>query len=384
MLDARIWKPLPSPDAASPDADAARVQCRLCSHYCVIPAGGSGRCGVRVNRPDMSGPDMPGPDVSGPDTRGPDMPGPDAPPGTAPVGRLFTLVGDNVAAVNLDPVEKKPLFHFMPGTLTYSFGTMGCNLSCGFCQNWSLSRPPAEEGIVRGQRTTPARLVAEARASGAASVSFTYSEPTIFFELMSDTADAARAAGLAAIMVSNGFQSPECLSELEHRIDAANIDLKAFTERFYAEQCGARLKPVLHTLRTIARMGWWLEVTTLLIPGLNDDPAEMRDMARFIRDELGPGVPWHLSRFHPAYRLTDRPPTPPATLERAWKIGREEGLHFVYLGNMPGHPAESTHCPACGALFARREGFHTHLPASSRCARCGAAVPGVGWDTPEN
>ncbi len=364
MLDARIWKSLPSPDAASPDADAARVQCRLCSHYCVIPAGGSGRCGVRVNRPNVPGPDVPGPDT----------PGPDTPPGTAPVGRLFTLVGDNVAAVNLDPVEKKPLFHFMPGTLTYSFGTMGCNLSCGFCQNWSLSRPPAEEGIVRGQRTTPARLVAEARASGAASVSFTYSEPTIFFELMSDTADAARAAGLATIMVSNGFQSPECLAELEHRIDAANIDLKAFTERFYAEQCGARLKPVLHTLRTIARMGWWLEVTTLLIPGLNDDPAEVRDMARFIRD----------SRFHPAYRLTDRPPTPPATLERAWEIGREEGLHFVYLGNMPGHPAESTHCPACGALFARREGFHTHLPASSRCARCGAAVPGVGWDTPEN
>ncbi|WP_035064168.1 AmmeMemoRadiSam system radical SAM enzyme [Nitratidesulfovibrio termitidis] len=383
MLDARLWKPLPpSGDldaAALPDADTARVQCRLCSHYCIIPGGGTGRCGVRVNRPDM-----PEPDTARPDTSGLGTSGPGVAHGNVPVGRLFTLVGDNVAAVNLDPVEKKPLFHFMPGTLTWSFGTMGCNLACSFCQNWSLSRPPAEEGVVRGQRVTPAKLVAEAKASGAASVSFTYSEPTIFFELMSDTADAARAAGLATIMVSNGFQSPECLAELEHRIDAANIDLKAFTEHFYASQCGARLKPVLHTLRTIARMGWWLEVTTLLIPGLNDAPDELRDMARFIRDELGPDVPWHLSRFHPAYQLTDRPPTPPATLERAWEIGQTEGLRFVYLGNMPGHPAESTHCPACGALFARREGFHTHLPASSRCARCGAAMPGVGWDTPEN
>lgn len=383
MLDARLWKPLPPPDGsdatASTDAKEARVQCRLCSHYCIIPGGGTGRCGVRVNRPDTARPD-----TARPDTAGPGVAGPDVTVNAAPVGRLFTLVGDNVAAVNLDPVEKKPLFHFMPGTLTYSFGTMGCNLACSFCQNWSLSRPPAEEGVVRGQRITPTKLVAEARASGAASVSFTYSEPTIFFELMADTADAARAAGLATIMVSNGFQSPECLAELEHRINAANIDLKAFTEHFYATQCGARLKPVLHTLRTIARMGWWLEVTTLLIPGLNDDPDELRDMARFIRDELGPDVPWHLSRFHPAYRLTDRPPTPPATLERAWEIGREEGLRFVYLGNMPGHPAESTHCPACGALFARREGFHTHLPASSRCVRCGATMPGVGWDTPEN
>lgn len=368
MREARLWKPLPPAADNVPAPRAGRVQCRLCSHYCVIPPEAAGRCGVRVNRPETP--------------RRPDGQDDCADRGAPVAGRLMTLVGDNVAAVNIDPVEKKPLFHFMPGTRTFSFGTAGCNLSCSFCQNWSLSRMPAEQGIVRGQRTTPQQLVDEARASGAASVSFTYSEPTVFFELMCDTADAARKAGLATIMVSNGFQSPQCLTELEPRIDAANIDLKAFTDTFYAQRCGARLKPVLRNLRRMARMSWWLEVTTLLIPGLNDTTDEVRRMARFIRDELGQDVPWHLSRFHPEHRLTDRPPTPAATLERAWEIGRDEGLRFVYLGNVPGHPAQSTHCPDCGNLFALREGFRTSLPRSPRCTRCGATIPGVGWGNP--
>ncbi|QLA16028.1 AmmeMemoRadiSam system radical SAM enzyme [Desulfolutivibrio sulfoxidireducens] len=335
MHEAALWKPL----------DQGRVQCRLCAHSCRIDEGGRGKCGVRENQG----------------------------------GTLFTLVYDKVAATNLDPVEKKPLYHFLPGTQTFSFGTVGCNMSCLFCQNASLSQSPKNNMPIEGRKATPDELVRAALASGARSISYTYSEPTIFFELMRDTAVLAKKNGLKNIMVSNGFQSPQCLKELAPLIDAANIDLKAFTNDFYVRICGAKLEPVKKNLARIREMGWWLEVTTLLIPGLNDAEEELRGMAAFLVKELGPDTPWHLSRFHPDFTMLDRPPTPPATLDMARRIGLEAGLRFVYVGNLGPREQNDTPCPSCGAVVVHRAGF-TCGPVRLRngvCPDCGATVPGV-------
>ncbi|MDQ7832593.1 MAG: AmmeMemoRadiSam system radical SAM enzyme [Desulfovibrionaceae bacterium] len=338
MHQAALWKPL----------ENGRVQCRLCAHFCRIAPGERGTCGVRENRD----------------------------------GTLMTLVYDTVAAVNLDPVEKKPLYHFLPGSMTFSFGTMGCNLSCTFCQNASLSQPPRQGRPVAGHAATPGALVQAALDSGAASISYTYSEPTIFFELMRDTAILAKQAGLKNIMVSNGFQSPQCLDELGPLMDAANIDLKAWSEDFYRDVCGARLLPVKKNLVHIRRLGWWLEVTTLIIPGQNDDPGELREMAAFLFTELGADTPWHLSRFHPDHRMLDRGPTPQKTLEAARDMGSAAGLRFVYVGNLGPGERNDTRCPSCGVAVVRRTGFRAG-PARLRagaCPDCGAGVAGV-WGT---
>ncbi|MHC1699444.1 MAG: AmmeMemoRadiSam system radical SAM enzyme [Humidesulfovibrio sp.] len=340
--EARLWKPLKDD----------QVQCRLCSHFCVIKPGRRGLCGVRENQD----------------------------------GALFTLVYGLPAAINVDPVEKKPLYHFLPGTRTFSFGTMGCNLSCTFCQNASLSQPPRLGGRISGHSAGPAELVDSALKSGSKSIAYTYSEPTVFFELVEDTARLALTRGLKNILVTNGFMSPECLDacgpdsrDKPGLIQAANVDLKAFTEDFYKERCGARLAPVLKNLAHMRRLGWWLEVTTLLIPGLNDDPGELADMAAFINAELGPDTPWHLSRFHPDYKLTDRPVTPHETLLAARETGRNAGLRFVYIGNASGPGFGDTICPACQALVVDREGFRAETGglADGRCKACGAAIPGV-------
>jgi len=336
MQPALLWKPI---------EDSSDVRCRLCSQYCRIAPGERGFCGVRENQ----------------------------------AGRLMTHVADTVAAVNVDPVEKKPLYHFHPGTYTLSFGTMGCNLSCSFCQNYSLSQPPREGRPIQGRRMTPDELVGLALENGAASISYTYSEPTIFFELMLPTAKLAVEKGLKNIIVSNGYQSPECLEELRPFIHAANIDLKSFRDAFYREQCQARLKPVLETLKRIHEFGWWLEVTTLLIPELNDSYEELAEMALFIKDELGEQTPWHLSRFHPDFKMRNRPPTPVETLERAWQIGREAGLQYIYVGNVPGHDGNNTVCPSgCGPMI-RRRGFFVES-MEPVCATCGTALPGVGLE----
>lgn len=335
-MSAQFWKAL----------SKGRMHCRLCSRFCVIGPGARGFCGVRENN-----------------------------------GRgVFPIPAwSGVAALGLDPVEKKPLYHYLPGTRTFSFAAPGCNFACAFCQNSALSHSAREGGAVRQRALTPAALVGEALRLGAASVSFTYSEPTVFFELMAQTADAAADAGLGTILVSNGYQSPQSLAALKGRVSAANIDLKAFSGDFYRRQCGARLAPVPANLRRMREFGWWLEVTTLLIPGLNDGTEELRRLARFIARDLGTDVPWHISRFHPAFRMRDRPPTPPASLERAARIGKDEGLAFVYLGNLPGAGHASTLCPACGRILLAREGYAVEgLPFDGRCP-CGTRIPGI-WE----
>ncbi len=340
MQAAMLWKT---------EEDRKNVRCRLCSHYCHIEPSQRGLCGVRENVD----------------------------------GSLFTHVADKVAALNMDPVEKKPLYHFHPGTLTLSFGTMGCNLGCDFCQNSSLSQPPRHGGQIQGRRATPEDLVRTALTNNAASISYTYSEPTVFFELMLPTAKLAREHGLANILVSNGYQSPECLQELGPYIDAANIDLKSFRDTFYQEHCGARLKPVLRNLKMIKDLGWWLEVTTLLIPESNDSYDELAELALFIKEELSPDTPWHISRFHPDYRLRDKPPTPLETLERAWNIGRDAGLEYVYVGNVPGYDHNNTDCPnGCGTIIQRR-GFFIKR-ATNKCPKCGHKLAGVGMERLEN
>ncbi len=336
MQIALLWKKEP---------DSQVVRCRLCSHFCRIEPSRRGLCGVRENRG----------------------------------GTLHTLVADRVAALHIDPVEKKPLYHFHPGTMTLSFGTMGCNFSCTFCQNSSLSQPPRQGLAIEGRAITPDELVQAALNNKTHSISYTYSEPTVFFELMLPTAKLAKTKGLANIIVSNGYQSPECLEELGPYIDAANIDLKSFRDSFYQERCGARLKPVLRNLKRIKKLGWWLEVTTLIIPGLNDSSEELTELALFIGKELSTVTPWHISRFHPDFRMLDRPPTPVETLERAWRIGREAGLEYVYVGNVPGHNGNNTFCPAgCGPVI-ERQGFYV-AKASAACPTCGRALAGVGLD----
>jgi len=336
MHKARIWKPLTD----------KRVQCRLCSHFCRIEPNERGHCGVRCNSD----------------------------------GALYTLVYDRIAALNIDPVEKKPLFHFWPGSTTLSLGTMGCNLSCAFCQNYSLSQPPRQGQPIYGRPTSPQELVQEALAQEVTSLAYTYSEPTIFFELVEDTARLAKEYGLKNIIVSNGFMSRECLENWDGLIDAANIDLKSFREDFYTRLCGAKLKPVLHALRTVAELGWHLEVTTLIIPGENDSDSELSELAGFIAEELGPHVPWHISRFHPAFQMDHTPPTPLQTLQRAYELGTQAGLDYIYIGNMPGHESESTYCPQCKALVVKRRGFALQKQAlqNGRCAKCGHPIPIVG------
>lgn len=341
-MDALLWKHLPP---AKDRCDTPRVQCFACMHACILSDGERGRCGVRLN---------------------------DA-------GSLRTLVGDGIVSAHVDPIEKKPLYHYLPGTDVFSFGTEGCNFTCAFCQNADISQHPRLTGSVQQQRITPKELVRAARAEGCASVAFTYTEPTVFIELMIATADLALEAGLGTVMVSNGFQSPQALRLLQPRIQAANIDLKSMRPEFYRDVCGGALRPVLDNLRRMREFGWWLEVTTLLIPGLNDSSEELREAAGFIARELGPETPWHVSAFHPAFHMPRHASTPPATLDMACSIGREEGLLFVYPGNIPS-TERTTRCPICRNICIERSprprpGFN------GRCPSCDHPAPGV-WTVP--
>lgn len=323
-----------------------KVRCQLCAHRCLIAEGRRGICQVRENR----------------------------------AGTLYTLVYAQPVARHIDPVEKKPLFHFYPGSTAYSLATLGCNFHCHFCQNWTIAQCPVMPDQGEGAAIEPAEIVAAALQHGCRSIAYTYTEPTVFFEYAYDIARQAKAQGIANILVSNGYQTPEALALIHPYLDAANVDLKGFSERFYRRIVGARLQPVLDTLKRLKALGVWLEVTTLIIPTLNDSEAELRELARFIATELGAETPWHVSRFFPAYKLSNLPPTPLATLHRAWEIGLEEGLRYVYEGNAPGCGSEHTYCVQCGVRLISRHGL-TLLSNRIRagcCPDCGATVDGVG------
>ncbi|MGV8074256.1 MAG: AmmeMemoRadiSam system radical SAM enzyme [Syntrophobacteraceae bacterium] len=322
-----------------------KVQCFLCAQHCRINPGKRGICGVRENL----------------------------------AGSLWSLVYGKVISQHVDPIEKKPLFHFYPGTTSFSIATAGCNFRCLFCQNADISQAPREYQSISGQNIAAEEVVEGAVRAGCASISYTYTEPTIFMEYALDVAKLAHEANIRNIFVSNGYMTEDALKAVSPYLDAANVDLKAFSDDFYSEQCGAHLKPVLKTLEGMKKLGIWIEVTTLLIPGLNDDPGELRELAQFIVS-LGPETPWHVSRFYPTYRLLDRPPTPVETLRKARQIGLEAGLQYVYTGNIPGDEGENTWCHKCGALLFERYGFSTKSKGLSNgvCAQCGTAPAGVG------
>lgn len=328
-----------------PFAEGA-VQCNLCSHRCRIPAGKRGICGVRENSQ----------------------------------GRLMTLVYGRLIARHADPIEKKPLFHFLPGSYSYSIATVGCNFRCRFCQNADIAQMPAEHGgAILGESATPESVVSEALRLECETIAYTYTEPTVFLEFALDVMKSARKAGIRNVFVTNGYMTEEALEQAAPFLDAANVDLKSFRPEFYRDVCGGRLKPVMETLIRMVKKGIWVEVTTLLIPGLNDQPEELRDLARFLSEDLGPDIPWHISRFHPDYRMTDRPPTPVATLNAARRIGLSAGLRYVYTGNVPGEEGGDTFCPSCNALVVKRWGFEVreNRIREGRCPACRARIAGV-------
>lgn len=325
------------------------VRCLLCSHGCPIKDGARGICGVRENLQ----------------------------------GTLRTLVYGRVIAAHNDPIEKKPLYHFLPGTLSYSIATVGCNFRCRFCQNADISQMPIDRGRIEGHDTHPEEIVGAALREGAASIAYTYTEPTVYFEFAHDTALLAADKGLRNVFVTNGYMSREALEKIHPHLHAANVDLKAFTDTFYKQRCGARLQPVLDTIARMRKMGIWVEVTTLLIPGLNDSEGELRDLAGFLF-ATDPFMPWHVSRFHPTYRLTDLPTTPVRTVLRAREIGLEAGLRYVYTGNIPGDQGEKTLCHGCGGLLVDRVGFRVlgQTVRNGCCPHCKVPIPGVWVENP--
>jgi pyruvate formate lyase activating enzyme len=321
------------------------VRCHLCAHECRIAEGRKGVCQVRENRG----------------------------------GTLYTLVYGRTIARHVDPVEKKPLFHFYPGSRVYSVATPGCNFRCMWCQNADISQMPRERHLRMGAEASPEQIVSGARQNRCRSIAYTYTEPTIFFEYSYDTARVAHDEGIANIYVTNGFMTEAMLETFDPHLDAANVDLKAFRDETYREYAGGRLQPVLDSLKKMKELDIWVEVTTLVIPEVNDDPEELREVASFISGELGPETPWHISRFRPSYKMRDRPPTPRATLRQAQQIGEEEGLRYVYLGNLPGE--SNTICHACGETVVRRSGYRivAHLvDEAGRCMNCSTEVAGVG------
>lgn len=290
---------------------------------------------------------------------------------------MQTLVFGKLISANADPIEKKPLFHLLPGTRSFSVATVGCNFKCKFCQNADIAQMPGDhDGQISGHDATPAQVVHAAQRENCASIAYTYTEPTVFFEFAYETAKLATAKGIKNVFVTNGYMSPEALEMVAPYLDAANVDLKAFTDDFYKEYCGAKLEPVKQSLQAMVAKGVLVEVTTLLIPGLNDDAEELKQLAGFLVAELGPETPWHISRFHPTYKLTDRGPTPVETIAKARDIGIQAGLRYVYAGNVPGDKGESTYCYNCGAMLIERWGFQvkTVRLADGKCPDCQARI----------
>ncbi len=325
--------------------DGDRVRCGLCRFGCLIGNGKRGHCRVRENRD----------------------------------GVLYSLVYGRAVAEHVDPVEKKPLFHLLPGSRSYSVATVGCNFRCLHCQNYNISQPDEESVERSGSLVPPQTIVERALAAGCRTISYTYTEPTIFFEYAYEIAVLARAAGLKNIFVTNGYIASEPLAAIAPFLDAANIDLKGFTESFYREVVGASLAEVLDCIRDYRKHGIWLELTTLVIPNRNDSEQELGGIARFIASELGRETPWHVTQFYPTHRLTDQPRTPVNTLRNARRIGVDAGLRYVYEGNVPGEGGENTYCHCCGSVLIRRYGYlvEQNLLDQGKCPACGSGIDGV-------
>jgi pyruvate formate lyase activating enzyme len=319
------------------------IQCRLCPRKCVIQDGSRGFCTVRINKG----------------------------------GTLYTLGYGNPVAIHIDPIEKKPFFHVSPGARVYSLAVAGCNMRCLFCQNWQISQAKPDDA--ESYSMTPQDIVDAAFKENCKFIAYTYTEPTVFFEYMLDIAKRARQKGIKNTMHSCGYINPEPLKELLTYMDAVNIDLKGFNEQFYRKMGAfAELPPVLDTLKTIQAQGVWLEITNLVIPGQNDSPEEIRAMCVWIKENLGKEVPVHFSRFMPAFKLANLPPTPIEKLEEAYGIARETGLAYVYIGNVPAHPQENTYCPHCKKILVSRVGYEIkamHIK-NGTCVYCGSLIAG--------
>jgi len=332
LQPARYYKALPN----------NMVQCLLCPRQCILSEGQRGVCRVREN-------------IN---------------------GQLYTLNYGKAVAVHLDPIEKKPLFHFLPGSLAFSIAAAGCNLRCVFCQNWQISQVFPEDA--QYQNLSPEEVVEKALAAGAQSIAYTYSEPIVFYEYMLETAKLARQKGLKNVVITAGYINPEPLRELCQYVDAIKVDLKAFRQDFYDKMTGGQVEVILRNLKIIKEEGVWLEIVNLIIPGENDSPEEIRQMAEWIKKNLGEDVPLHFTRFYPMYKLQNLPPTPEETLKRAREIALEAGLKYVYTGNIGDSVTESTYCPGSGALAIQRQGYFV-LQNSLQDGHCpdGEAIPGV-------
>jgi len=330
------------------------VRCNVCAHRCLVRPGREGICHVRENRD----------------------------------GTLYSLAYGRVVAGARDPIEKKPLFHVEPSSWTWSIATPGCPFHCTFCQNWEIAQGPRLQLDLHARYMTPEQVLEDAIECEADSIAYTYVEPTVFLEYALDVGRLARAAGLRNLFITDGYATPEAVDLLATVLDAANVDLKSFDDAFYRRFCGARLAPVLEAILAMRKAGIWLELTTLVIPGHNDDDANLRALTRWIAEHLGPETPWHVSRFYPAYQMLDAPMTPPETLRRAAEIGREAGLLHVYVGNAPELGLEDTQCVGCGRTVIERRGYRVRnlLSPEGTCRDCGRALAGIGlgrgtvWD----
>lgn len=320
-----------------------KVKCTLCPRECVVDDRERGYCGVRENWD----------------------------------GTYYTLVHSRPCTYHVDPIEKKPLFHFLPGTTAFSIATVGCNVDCKFCQNWQISqiRPEQAENL----DMPPRKVVQMTTQSGAASIAYTYTEPVVFSEYVLDTAAEGNKAGIKSVMISNGYIQEKPMRDLAEVLSAVKVDLKSFREKYYREVVVGELKPVLDTLVLLRKLNIWTEIVFLVVPTLNDSDEEFRDLCRWIKTELGTDVPVHFTRFYPQYKLRNLPPTPVKTLERARNIALAEGLHFVYIGNVPGHPGENTYCPHCSEPLIRRRGFWIleNKISDAKCPACGYIIPGI-------
>ncbi len=323
--------------------EGGKIKCTLCPHECEVADMERGTCSVRENRG----------------------------------GTYYTLVHSRPCSLMVDPIEKKPLFHFLPGSGAFSIATAGCNMGCKFCQNWNISQFRPED--VECRYLSPEQVVALAKRSGCKSIAYTYSEPVVFYEYMYDTAVAGQKENVRSVIISNGFINQEPVVELCKVLDAVKVDLKAFTEKFYQETCAGELKPVLDALKWIKETGTWLELVVLIVPTLNDSKDEIKRMCEWVSSELGPDVPMHFSRFRPTYMIKNLPETPLKTLEMARTTAVEAGIQFSYVGNVPMHPFENTYCPKCNEMLIRRIQYRTTVTGlkDGKCQKCATTIPGV-------